>query len=137
MKFLEKVWLFSVKAGLSLFIFSTMFLGAVSLVSLTQKGKIYYGNRCKSVLNKKVIDYLNQEEIVSFDYELKCNTLYLDLTLNDSTEKERAKSILVRMSSYYESIEYNVDTQISLKGYNYLILASIVNKEVSLNITSL
>lgn len=137
MKLFHKIWQFCVKTGCCLFIFFIMFVSAVSLVAITQKGKINYGNRCKCSLNENVISYLNQKEIISYDYDLKCNTLYLDLFLEENTTKETAKSILVRLSSYYKTIEYNVDTQITLKGANYLILASLVNQEVTLTTTTI
>ena len=134
---IKKIWKFSVKAGLSLFIISAMFVGAVSLVSLTQKGKVYYGNRCHSISNEKILTFLKQEDIIAYDYELKCNTLYLDLTLQDFMTSENAKALLIRLSDYYDTIEYNVDTQITLKGNDYMILASLVNKEVTMSITTL
>ncbi len=137
MKILKKLWSFSVKSGLSLFIFTIMFITSVILVSITQKGKINYGNRCISSFNEQVLSYLNQEEIISYDYDFKCNTLYLDLTLNEGITKEGAKVLLIRLSSYYDEINYNVDTQITLKGDNYLILATLVNKEITINITTL
>jgi len=137
MKLLKKMWNFSAKAGLCLFLLTVMFVGAVSLVSITQKGKVYYGNRCSSKLNEKALSYLKQEEIISYDYELKCNTLYLDLVLDDFVTKENAKALLVRLSSYYENINYNIDIQITLKNSTYIILASLVNKEVTMSITNL
>lgn len=137
MYILKTLWNFSCKAGFSLFLMSVMFIGAVSLVSLTQKGKVYYGNRCNAALNEKAINYLNQEEVIAYDYELNCNTLYLDLTLDDNITKEKAKALLVRISSYYKSINYNIDTQITLKGTNYMILATLVNQEITMSTTQL
>ena len=137
MKFLNKVWRFCVKTGCCLFLLLIMFIGAVSLVAITQKGKINYGNRCNCSLNENVISYLNQKEIIAYDYDLQCNTLYLDLVLEENATKETAKSILIRLSSYYKTIEYNVDTQITLKGNNYLILASLVNQEITLTTTNI
>ena len=137
MYILKSLWKFSYKTGLSLFLITIMFIGAVSLVSLTQKGKVYYGNRCNASINKKALAYLNQDEVISYDYELNCNTLYLDLTLENSITKENAKSLLVRISSYYKSINYNVDTQITLKGNDYMILASLVANEITMSITQL
>lgn len=134
---LKKTWSFCAKAGLSLFILLVMFIGAISLFSISQKGKIYYGNRCISSINKDAIKYLNQNEIISYDYELNCNTLYLDLTLDDSISAENAKALLVRISSYYESINYDTNTQITLKGNNYLIFASLVDKEITMSISNL
>ena len=133
----KKLWKFLYKGGVFLFLLGLMFFGSVSLVSLTQKGKVYYGNRCNSSLDKKTISFLNQEEIISYDYELNCNTLYLDLNVNDHISIENAKTLIIRMSSYYKAINYNVDTQISLKGYDYIILASIVQNEVTMNVSRL
>ena len=133
----KKLWEFLYKGGVFLFLLGLMFFGSVSLVSLTQKGKVYYGNRCNSSLDKKTISFLNQEEIISYDYELNCNTLYLDLNVNDHISIENAKTLIIRMSSYYKAINYNVDTQISLKGFNYIILASIVQNEVTMNVSRL
>ena len=137
MKILKKLWSFSVKAGLSLFIFTTMFITSVILVSITQKGKINYGNRCISSFDEQIISYLNQKEIISYDYEFKCNTLYLDLTLDEDITKEGAKVLLISLSSYYDEINYNVDTQITVKGDTYLILATLVNKEITISIKTL
>lgn len=134
---IKKVWKFLYKGGLSLFLLVFMFFSSVSLVSLTQKGKAYYGNRCNSLINKKTISFLRQEEIISYDYELNCNTLYLDLNVNNHITIEKAKALIIRISSYYESINYNVDTQIFLKGYNYIILASLVKNEVTFSVSSL
>ena len=136
MKIAKKLWNTFAKLGFALFSLTLMFIGAVSLVSFTQKGTVYYGNRCTSSINEKAISYLNQEEVISYDYELNCNTLYLDLVLDNSINQDKAKALLVRISSYYETIKYNVDTQISLKGSNYLILASIVGKELTLSVTN-
>ena len=137
MKILKKLWSFSVKAGLSLFIFTTMFITSVILVSIAQKGEINYGNRCISSFDEQIISYLNQKEIISYDYEFKCNTLYLDLTLDEDITKEGAKVLLISLSSYYDEINYNVDTQITVKGDTYLILATLVNKEITISITTL
>ena len=134
---LKKLWNFSSKVGFSLFIITVMFIGAVSLVSITQRGKVYYGNRCNTQLNQQAISYLNQEEVISYDYELKCNTLYLDLTLEDSITKENAKALLVRISSYYNSINYSTNTQVTLKGYNYMIMACLVENDVTLSISDI
>lgn len=133
----KNIWNFCYKAGLSLFLIAFMFAGAVSLVSLTQKGKINYGSRCIASLDPRAIEFLNQKEIISYDSELQCNTLYLDLYLDEQTTIENAKALLVRISSYYDSINYNVDTQITLKGSNYLILASLVDKEITISITNI
>lgn len=137
MNFSKKTWNFFSKMGFSLFLLTIMFFGAVSLVSITQKGKVYYGERCNSTLDKKIISYLNQDEIISYDYELNCNTLYLDLTLESSIKKERAHALLVRISSYYKSIDYNVDTQITLKGNDFLIFATLVDNEITLTSTNI
>ena len=136
MKFIKNLWNTSAKIGLSLFLLTVMLIGAISLVSFTQKGKTYYGNRCKASLNEKAISYLNQEEVISYDFELNCNTLYLDLVLDDSITQDNAKALLVRISSYYELIKYAVDTQISAKGDTYLILASIVDQSLTMSITN-
>ena len=61
-----------------------------------------------SVINEKALAFLNQEEIISYDYELNCNTLYLDLNLEESVSINNAKALLVRISSYYKSINYNI-----------------------------
>lgn len=137
MKYINKTWHFLAKCGLVFFIYFLMFIGSVSLVSLTQKGKVYYGNRCNSVLNSQAIEYLNQDEIIAYDYELNCNTLYLDLNVDDELNESKIKALLVRISSYYKEINYDVDTQITIKNSKYLVLASLVNYEVSLSITNL
>lgn len=137
MKWLATLWKFSYKTGFSLLLLSLMFVSAISLVSLTQKGNIYYGNRCNSVINEKALAFLNQEEIISYDYELNCNTLYLDLNLEESVSINNAKALLVRISSYYKSINYNIDTQVTLKGNNYMILASLVEQEITMSITNI
>ena len=120
-----------------MFIYVVMFIGAISLFSITNKGTVYYGDRCNSSLDEKAIDYLNQEEIIAYDYELNCNTLYLDLNVKDELNEGQITALLVRISNYYKTIQYEVDTQISIKNSKYLILASLINYEVSLSITSL
>ena len=137
MYILKKLWPFSVKIGTSTFLLCIMFIGAISIFSLTQKGKVYYGKRCNSTMNIDSIDYLNQNEVIAYDYELKCNTLYIDLTLIDTITKENAKALLLRISSYYKNINYTTDTQITLKGKDYLIFASFVDSEITMNITPL
>ena len=137
MKYISKTWHFLAKCGLIVFIYCLMFIGSVSLVSITQKGVVNYGNRCNSILNNQAIYYLDQTEIIAYDYELNCNTLYLDLSVNDDLSETSIKSLLVRISSYYKEINYSVDTQITIKNSKYLILASLVNYEVSLSITYL
>ena len=137
MKYISKTWHFLAKCGLIIFIYFLMFIGSVSLVSITQKGVINYGDRCNSILNNHAINYLDQAEIIAYDYELNCNTLYLDLSVNDDLSETTIKSLLVRISSYYKEINYSVDTQITIKNSKYLILASLVNYEVSLSVTYL
>ena len=138
MKLFNKGWKFLYKSGAVLFLLAIMFIGSVSLVSLSQKGKVYYGDRCISSLNQKTIEYLNQEEIIAYDYELKCNTLYLDLSSKDDLTKDEMIAILVRISSYYKSIGYTTDTQVTLKNNNYLILASLIEDgSVSLSVSEL
>ena len=134
---IKKLWKFLYKGGISLSLFILMFFGSVSLVSLTQKGKVYYGNRCNSSLDKKTISFLKQEEIVSYDYELNCNTLYLELNVDDHITIENAKALIIRISTYYKSINFNVATQISLKGKDYIVFASLVENETTMSISTL
>lgn len=137
MKFINKTWRILVNCGLVLFIYFIMFIGSVSLVSLTQKGVVYYGSRCSSSLDKKALSYLNQEEIIAYDYEFECNTLYLDLNVIDDLNDNQIKALLVRISTYYKSINFGTDTQITIKNSKYIALASLVNYEVSLSISKL
>lgn len=138
MKFLSKIWKILVKAGLVSFLLTVMFIGAVSLFSLTQKGTVYYGERCNTLLNQKAIDYLNQDEIIAYDYELNCNTLYLDISVKDNLNKNQITSLLVRISTYYASINHSIDTQVTAKNSTYLILASLTNDgSVSLSVSEI
>jgi len=138
MNILSKTWKILVKTGLVFFLWAVMFIGAVSLFSLTQKGTVYYGDRCNSTLNQSAIDYLNQEEIIAYDYEFKCNTLYLDLNVKDDLNKEQIIALLVRISNYYKNINYNVDKQVTIKNTSYLVLASIIEDgSVSLSVSEL
>lgn len=138
MKFLSKTWQILVKAGLVVFLLTVMFIGAVSLFSLTQKGTVYYGERCNTLLNQKAIDYLNQDEIIAYDYELNCNTLYLDISVKDNLNKDQITSLLVRISTYYVSINHSIDTQVTAKNSTYLILASLINDgSVSLSVSEI
>lgn len=115
-----------------------MFTGAVSIFSLANRNTIYYGNRCNSFLNEKAISYLNQEEIIAYDYELNCNTLYLDLSVNDDLTKEKIFALLTRISIYYNSINLNLNTQVTAKNNKYLILASLINDgSVSLSVSEI
>lgn len=138
MKFVSKTWNILVKSGLILFIWLVMFIGAISLFSLSQKGKVHYGNRCVSSLNESAIDYLNQEEIIAYDYEFNCNTLYLDLNVLDNLNKEQITALLVKIATYYKDINFNTNTQVTIKNANYLILASIIEGgTVSLSVSQL
>lgn len=137
MKIFNYIWRFFVKGGQALFLLFLMFIAAISLVGITQKGRINYGSRCHCQLNENILSYLNQKEIIAYDYELNCNTLYLELVLDNTTKKETAKALLVRLSSYYKELNYNVDTQITLKNDIYLILASLVNGEITMSTTIL
>lgn len=131
-----KLWNFLYKSGIILFIYFFMFVGAVSLVSITQKGTVYYGDRCNSTLDSKALSYLNQEEIIAYDYNLQCNTLYIDLVVDDTIKQETSKALLVRIYSYYDSIDFDIPFQISLKGANYLILASLDTDGVSMTVSN-
>lgn len=136
MKIFRKTWHFLAKCGAILFLLTLMFVGAISLVSLTQKGKVHYGQRCASSINEKAIDYLNQEEIIAYDYELNCNTLYLDLSVNDKLSEEQIVAVLVRISNYYKEIQFTTNTQVTIKNSSYLILASLTEDgSVSLSVT--
>ena len=138
MNALQKTWKTLVKMGAVLFVWSILFIGAISIFSLVNKNTIYYGNRCHSSLDNSAIDYLNQEEIIAFDYELNCNTLYLDLSVNDSLTKNQIIALLTRISNYYNSIDFNTNTQITAKNTSYLILASLANDGgVSLSVSEL
>ena len=136
MKTLKKIWKLSVKLGLILFVYFIMFAGAVSIFSLVNRNTIYYGNRCNSSISKKAINYLNQVEIIAYDYELNCNTLYLDLNVIDNLTKEQIIALLTRISTYYSSINLNIDTQAIVKNNSYLILASFIQDgSVSLSVS--
>lgn len=138
MKFLSKAWNFSVKAGLVMFIWTVMLVSAIAIFSLTQKGTVYYGNRCNSYIDQKAIDYLNQEEIIAYDYEFNCNTLYLDLNVKDDLNKDQIIAVLVRISNHYNSLEIDFDTQVTIKNASYLILASLINDgSVSLSVSEI
>ena len=138
MKLLSKIWRFSVKCGASLFLLSIMFAAAVSLVSITQKGKVYYGDRCCSILNPKAIDFLNQKEIIAYDYELNCNTLYLDLNVQDELSKDQIVALLIKISNYYKELKISNNTQATIKNSSYLILANLANDgSLSLSVTQI
>ena len=137
LKTLKSIWKFSSKCGLVLFTYTLMFIAAISLFSLVNKGTVYYGNRCNSTINQRAIEYLNQEEIIAYDYELNCNTLYLDLNVNDDLNEKQIKTVIIRISNYYKEINFSVDTQIIIKNSKYLILASLVNHEISLSVSTL
>lgn len=137
LKFLKKTWKIFTSVGLIILIYTTLFVGAISLFSLANKNTIYYGNRCVSSINEKAIEYLNQPEIIAYDYSLQCNTLYLDLNVEESLNESSIKAILVRISNYYESINFSTNTHISIKNSKYLILASLINYEISLSVTHL
>ena len=135
MKILRKIWHFLYKGGLCIFIFTIMFASAISLVSLTQKNKIFYGNRCNTIEDERIVDFLNQEEVISYDYEFNCNTSYIELILLDEITVENCKALLVRISSNLDAINYNINTQVTLKGNDYLIFASIEKSEVTMTIS--
>jgi len=138
LKIIKSTWKTLVKTGLVVFVWAIMFVSAISIFSLVNKDTIYYGNRCNSTINKKAINYLNQEEIIAYDYELNCNTLYLDLNVNDELSKEKIIALLTRISTYYSSIKLNTNTQVTIKNKNYLILASLINDgSVSLSVSEL
>ena len=119
-------------------ILTLMLVGAISLFSLANKNTIYYGNRCHSTLNENSINYLNSDEIIAYDYELNCNTLYLDLNVKDELTKDQIIAVLINISQYYKTINHNIDTQVTIKNANYLILASIIKDgTVSLSVSEL
>ncbi len=108
------------------------------MFSLTNRGTVYYGNRCISSIDDKALKYLNQDEIIAYDYELQCNTLYLDLVVDDEITKDESISLLVRIANYYNSIEYNTKAQVTLKNSSYLILASLIGDgTVSLSVSEI
>lgn len=134
----NKIWHFLVNCGLALFSLTIMLVGAISLFSLTNRGTVYYGNRCISSIDDKALKYLNQDEIIAYDYELQCNTLYLDLVVDDEITKDESISLLVRIANYYNSIEYNTKAQVTLKNSSYLILASLIGDgTVSLSVSEI
>ena len=137
MKLKQKIWNTLVKAGFVMFLLTIMTIGAISLFSLSQKGVIYYGNRCNSTLDQKAIEYLKQDEIIAYDYELNCNTLYLDISVKDNLSKEQITSLLVKISLYYENIGFKIDTQFTIKNRSYLILANLKEGTVSLSVSEL
>lgn len=137
MKTALKTWSFLKNGGLSLFFLTLLFIFSVILVSITQKGTVYYGNRCITTLNDDIISHLKQYDVISYDYELNCNTLFIDLTLEESASKDTAKTLLIRLSSYYIDKNFNIDTHITLKGINYIIFATLIDKEITMNITNI
>lgn len=137
MNFLNKMWSFFKNGGLSLFFLTLLFVLSVVLVSITQKGTVYYGNRCVVNMPEDIISNLKQDEAISYDYEVRCNTLFIDLTLKEEVLKDGAKALLVRISSYYLDNNYNIDTHVTLKGSDYLIFATLINNEITMNITDI
>ena len=136
MKFLKKTLNFFKNGGLSLFFFTLLFILSIILVSITQKGSVYYGNRCVTSINEDIISYIKQDEIISYDYELNCNTLFIDLTVKENTTKEMAKTLLVRLSSYCKDTNYNINTHLTVKGLDYIIFATLIDNEITMNITN-
>lgn len=135
---LKKTWNISVKLGLILFVYFVLFAGAVSVFSLVNKDTIYYGDRCTGTINDNAINYLNQAEIIAYDYELNCNTLYLDVNVVDDLTKEQIIALLTRISTYYSSINLNIDTHATIKNSNYLILANfITDGSISLSVSEI
>ena len=137
MIFIKKTWKILAKAGAVLFVWAILFVGAISVFSLVNRNTIYYGNRCSSSLNMEAIDYLNQEEIIAYDYEMNCNTLYLDLSVKDELSKGQIIALLTRISNYYNLIQFTVNTQATVKNTTYLVLASLTGDGVSLSVSEL
>ena len=135
LKTIKYIWDLSVKAGLVCFTLATLVVSAISLFSIAQKGSVYYGNRCIAVIDSKAINYLNQEEIIAYDYDLKCNTLYLDLNIKDELNPSQIIALLTRISVYYESINVSFKTHVTVKNATSLILANLQNGSVSLSIS--
>ena len=123
------------KAGLACFTLLILAISAIAIFSITQKGSVYYGNRCVSAIDEKAINYLRQEEIIAYDYDLKCNTLYLDLSVKDELTPKQIVTLLTRISMYYESINTPFITHATVKNTNCFILANLQNGSVSLSIS--
>lgn len=133
---MKKTWNILIKSSLSLL--TVFVLGAVSLVlvSLLNTETIMYGDRCRATLNETAIDYLQDiKEIDSYDYNLSCNTLYLDMMVSENIDEGEATTILVSVSYFYKSIDYQPNVQVSLKGSNYILLATFT-KEGGVSVTS-
>jgi hypothetical protein len=134
---LKKTYSFCVNLGKSIFILITLFVLSTVLISVKEKGNIYYGNRCSATLDNRAINFLKKENLISYDYELNCNTLFLELITENNCSLENHKALLVRIANYYKEINFDINIQITLKNDNYLVLASIVNYEVMLSTTNI
>lgn len=127
MKIINKAWTCLYKSGLFLFTWFILFISAVLLVSISQKNTIHYGERCNTSLKEDAINYIIKEDIIAYDYTYHCNTLYLDLSVNDSMTIPQITAMLIRISTHYKNSDILNQTHATVKNSHYLVLASLLS----------
>lgn len=126
---MKKIYYFFVNSGKVLFIYSVLFLVAISLNSFAIKGEINYGNRCIANFNKEIIKEFSYEGVELSFYSLECNTYNLRYISRLSEEKEIL--FLASLSKFLSDKDIKSDIRLSVINDNHLLLASIVNYQIS------
>ena len=126
---MKKIYYFFVNSGKVLFIFSFLFLVAISVNSYTIKGKVNYGNRCYVSMDENIVKKFLYEGVDLVDYYLECNTLYLSYDSKLSENKEII--FLASLSKFLSDNNLECDVQVRVNNKEHLLLATIINYQIS------
>ena len=126
---MKKLYYFFVTGGKVLFIWMIMLILSISLYSLSIKGKVDYGNRCKFEMGDEVLAQYSHERIELIASEIKCNTQYLEYRSLLSEKENSLFLVSLAKLMYDEKITLNV--HVIIKCDDYQMISTIVDYNVS------
>ena len=126
---MRKLYYFFVIGGKVLFVWMIMFILSISLYSLSIKGKVNYGNRCRVEMDDEVLARYSHEGIELVTSEIKCNTQYLEYRSLLSEKENSLFLVSLAKLMYDEKITLNVHVIIKCDGYQ--MISTIVDYNVS------
>jgi hypothetical protein len=110
-------------------------IASISLISVSNKGKVDYGGRCYQSFDDSFVETYGYLGIELKDNKLVCNTYYLEY---ESVLNERENILFLNSISklfYDNSIDCNI--HIILKTNQFLILSTIIDYKVSYTTTTI
>lgn len=104
-------------ASLGYILITVLLMSAVSFFIISYKiSKEEIENPYCNLENQDLSLDIFFDEITLYTYEIKCNTMYVNLFFNDNINKEAAVSVLLTLQNQLKENNIQINTQVTCEG---------------------